>query len=245
MFKVTIPCYNCEKWIIPCLSSLLSQTYTDWVAVVVNDGSTDNTASLIESFIKQHNTERIKVIHNSKNEGSALGSIIQCTNNFTNCKGEDIIVNIDGDDMLADNKVFEYLNEVYSNDRVLMTYGQFEPLSHSYHNYCQPLANTSSYRKSNSWVVSHLRTYKKKLFDLINDSDLRDDDGEYYKMAGDAALLYPLIEMAGLHRIKFISKVLYIYNDTSELNEMKRDAARQIRIANKIKAKREYKESNI
>lgn len=37
-----IPVYNGERYISACLYSLLKQTYTDWQAILINDGSTDN-----------------------------------------------------------------------------------------------------------------------------------------------------------------------------------------------------------
>jgi glycosyltransferase involved in cell wall biosynthesis len=240
MFKITIPCYNCQDLIVPCLESIIKQTYTDWEAVVVNDGSTDKT----DESLKLINDPRIKVITNEKNIGSPLASIVAATNAL-NTNPDDVIINIDADDQLYSSDAFEYLVGVYSDPNILMTYGQFEPMSHTYHNYCKPIPNTETYRKSGYWYASHLRTYKKKLFDLINDNDLRDDDGEYFKMAGDAALLYPLIELAGNGRVRFIDKILYLYNDLSELNEMKVNSSKQVNIANKVRSKPEYKRANI
>ena len=240
MFKITIPCYNCQDLILPCLNSIISQSYTDWEAVVVNDGSKDKTKEVLETITDS----RIKVIHNEINVGSPLASIIAATKAL-NANPEDVIINIDADDQLYCNDAFEYLVSVYSDPNILMTYGQFEPMSHSYHNYCKPIRDTETYRKSGYWYASHLRTYKKKIFDLINDNDLRDDDGQYYKMAGDAALLYPLIELAGNGRVRFIDKILYLYNDLSELNEMKVNSSKQVGIANKVRSKSEYSRAKI
>jgi len=238
MFKLTIPCYNCERWIEQCLTSVISQNHTDWEAVVIDDGSSDRTQEILEKYKGDY---RIKVVRFETNRGSAIGSIVHATHAMT-MTPDDVIVNIDGDDMLSDPDVLGHLAGVYGDPSVLMTYGQFEPMTHGYHNYCQPLPNSRTYRKSGAWVVSHLRTYRKKLFDHLRDSDLRDDDGEYYKMAGDAALIFPLIEMAGLRRIRFIPRVLYLYNDISEMNDMKRNAGLQVGIANKIRQKPEYNE---
>lgn len=237
-FKITIPSYNCEQWIAKCIRSVTSQINTNWEAVIINDGSTDKTGEIASSF----SDSRIKVITNEVNVGSPLASIIQATQAL-NCEPEDIIVNLDGDDELSDPYVLEYLSNSYDSN-TLMTYGQFEPMSHTYHNYCKPITNAYTYRKSGYWYASHLRTYKKKLFDKIRDEDLRDTNGEYYKLAGDAALLYPLIELAGVDRMKFITRVMYNYNDLSELNEMKKDPTNQIATANRIRQKPEYLRGN-
>ena len=47
-------------------------------------------------------------------------------------------------------------------------------------------------------------------FDPKLTRELRDTDGEYYKFAGDCALIYPIVEMCGPKHLKFINKVIYI-----------------------------------
>ena len=172
--------------------------------------------------------------------------------------GQNIIVTVDGDDYLADNKVFSHLNEVYTDD-VWMTYGSFLPVSLKYKRTCQPFdhirtpceagylvdvsVTPETYRKSGLWVTSHLRTFRKSLWDMIDDVDLRDADGEYYKMAWDLAFMYPMIEMAS-ERVKFIEKVLYLYNDLNPLCDGTLNPSEQVRIGERIQTKREYARVN-
>ncbi|MBQ2986137.1 MAG: glycosyltransferase family 2 protein [Tyzzerella sp.] len=49
-FSVIIPVYNVEKYIRKCLDSVLSQTYCNYEVIVVNDGSTDDSQSIIEEY---------------------------------------------------------------------------------------------------------------------------------------------------------------------------------------------------
>jgi glycosyltransferase involved in cell wall biosynthesis len=63
---VLMPAYNAEKYIGEAITSVLQQTYTDFELLIVNDGSTDSTASIINNFID----ERIVVI-NQPNQGVA------------------------------------------------------------------------------------------------------------------------------------------------------------------------------
>ena len=46
------PVYNKEKWIVQTLQSVASQTYENWECFIVDDGSTDNSLQLINSFTK-------------------------------------------------------------------------------------------------------------------------------------------------------------------------------------------------
>lgn len=55
-----VPVYNVEKYLRRCLDSLLAQTFTDWEAVCVNDGSPDNSQSILEEYASKD--QRIKII---------------------------------------------------------------------------------------------------------------------------------------------------------------------------------------
>ena len=62
--SVVIPVYNAEKYISTCLLSLRNQTVCDYEIVVVDDGSTDNTPSIVNSFAEKD--KRIRIIKNNK-----------------------------------------------------------------------------------------------------------------------------------------------------------------------------------
>lgn len=50
-FSIIIPCYNSENTIVRALSSVLTQTETDYEIIVVDDGSSDNTAKVVQNFL--------------------------------------------------------------------------------------------------------------------------------------------------------------------------------------------------
>jgi len=66
--SIVLSVFNGSKSIIPSLISLTNQTYNNIEIFVVNDGSTDNTKSLVEEYISQSKDKRIKLI-NQKNLG--------------------------------------------------------------------------------------------------------------------------------------------------------------------------------
>jgi len=63
--SVILPAYNCEKFIGKAIESVLHQTFTDFELIIINDGSTDTTESVIQRFDDQ----RIIHLKNSANQG--------------------------------------------------------------------------------------------------------------------------------------------------------------------------------
>ena len=73
--SVILPAYNCEKYIAQAIESVLQQTFTDLELIIINDGSTDKTESIILSFTDP----RIIYLKNEINRGliSSLNKAIE------------------------------------------------------------------------------------------------------------------------------------------------------------------------
>ncbi|HGY8149025.1 TPA: glycosyltransferase family 2 protein, partial [Escherichia coli] len=67
LVSIIIPAYNAQDWIERCLVSCLNQSYQNIEIIVINDGSTDNTANILEKF----NVNKLKIFH-EKNSGVAI-----------------------------------------------------------------------------------------------------------------------------------------------------------------------------
>ena len=65
--SVVMPAYNAEKYIAETIDSILSQTFSDFEFIIINDASTDSTQEIIESYKDQ----RIQLINNEQNQGVA------------------------------------------------------------------------------------------------------------------------------------------------------------------------------
>lgn len=234
-YIIIVPAYNVEKWIGKCLQSIESQErkkYQNIKVLVIDDCSTDGTWDIIQEY-------PFKSVRNEIHNGSVLENMVKAIG-IAKPEMEDVIMVLDGDDCFADSIVLSYLDEVYKK-YVWFTYGQFEPLSKSYQNFCKPILNTKTYRKNEEWTIGQLRTFKSWLWDHVYKEDLRDADGKYFTVAGDRAFTYPMIEMAGKH-LRFIEKVLYIYNDLNPLNEFKIKPLEIIETSKYIQNKPCYKE---
>lgn len=63
---IVLPTYNGEKYIRESINSILSQNYTNWELIIVNDCSTDNTSKIIQQYSQED--KRIQIINNSVNK---------------------------------------------------------------------------------------------------------------------------------------------------------------------------------
>ena len=88
--SVLMSAYNEEKYISEAIDSILSQTFSDFEFIIIDDGSSDSTVNIIKSY----KDKRIKLIENEKN----LGLIKSLNKGLDLAKGE-YIARMDADDI--------------------------------------------------------------------------------------------------------------------------------------------------
>lgn len=69
LFSIVMPAYNTEKYISEAIESVLCQSYSNWELIIVDDGSTDNSLSIIDDYSSKD--QRIKSIHTENGGVSA------------------------------------------------------------------------------------------------------------------------------------------------------------------------------
>lgn len=94
LVSVVIPVYNIQDYISECIESVLSQSYSNIEIVIVNDGSTDNSGDIAESYVKTSANSRIRVVH-QKNTG-----VSAARNKALDSVSGEYILFVDGDDVL-------------------------------------------------------------------------------------------------------------------------------------------------
>ena len=161
-----------------------------------------------------------------------------------NCSDEDIILLLDGDDWLASSHSLSKIVDVYEKEDCMLTYGSYvynpggtrgpEPSEYS-----ESVISNNLFRKD-AWRASHLRTFKFFLWKNLNQEDLKDNQGNYYTMAYDQAIMLPLLEMAS-DRSRYIEDTLYVYNKENPLNVDKIKQKKQFATAQEIRKKKPYK----
>lgn len=231
--------YNNQRWYQRNLRSVFNQNYDNWHLMYIDAASPDGTGNAVEEFVaksgKQDKVTLIKKEHRT-------GALENQFHAIYLCNPRDIIVILDGDDWLLDGEVLAYINEVYSDNNVWLTYGQFiEYPSRATGFCCSMPANVV---KNNAFrqfthIPSHMRTFYAGLFQRIKKEDLCDEVGNFLPMTGDMAAMLPMIEMARDH-FKFIDKKIYVYNTANVINDHKVSEKTQRSIDRMIRKKSPY-----
>jgi glycosyltransferase involved in cell wall biosynthesis len=238
---VVIPSYQNAQWYERNLSSVFKQTYTNYSVIYIDDASPDGTGNLVEAYIKKNKQEhRVTLIKNAKNQGAMANLYFA----ISGCNPQAIIVTLDGDDWLGKPSVLELINKIYDKYQVFITYGSFQhyPYMRNVRYFSRPVSletyTNRSYRKIKPFPLSHLRTFRALLFQAIKKEDLM-DNGEFFDVSWDVAMMTPMAEMAG-DSILYVPDILYIYNVATPLSDHKLKRARQVFYGNLIRSKPVY-----
>jgi len=227
--------YNCEKFVERSLLSVMSQRFKDFKCYITDDMSTDNTVKVIKETIK--NDPRFILIENHEKfyQPGNYEQVIR----WRAIEGNEVCVEVDGDDWLPNSNVFSKINEIYKDDNVWMTSGSFK-----YHDgrngFANPPTKFSDIRKQ-TFTLSHLRTWRAWLWNKIQPEDLRDENGNFWSVAGDLAFMFPMFEMSGEEHYRFLTDINYIYNESNPINDHKVNLDKVMKTVNKIRNKKEYK----
>lgn len=238
-FVIITTSYQNKDWYKRNLDSTLFQEYDNYRIIYIDDHSPDQTGAFVQKYVHEKQQEhKITLIINEQQKG-ALANLYAAIHS---CKKEEIIVIVDGDDWLAHNQVLTYLNQIYQDTNIWLTYGQFQWFPANIKGFSHQLPNwifEQNAIRDYQWTTTHLRTFYAGLYQLIDKKDLLYEDN-FARMAWDLAIMFPMIEMASTH-VRFIDDILYIYNTANVINDNKVNIVLQESINKHFRAARRYK----
>jgi glycosyltransferase involved in cell wall biosynthesis len=208
--------YNAEKYIEKCISSLITQTYKDFTCYITDDMSTDSSVALAKAIIKED--PRFILIEN-KSKLYQTGNYDQVIRNNPKIDDNEVIVELDGDDWLPDVDTLQRIHDTYQDETVWIANGSFV-FSDGKPGFAAKQINFK-YLRTSRFTASHIRTWKAFLWRKIKQEDLKDEEGNWWKVTGDLAFMFPMLEMAGEQRYKFMKDINYVYNELNPINEHK------------------------
>lgn len=108
-FSIIIPVYNVEKYIKKCLESITNQTYSNFEAIIVNDGTKDNSQNIIDEFCKKDSRFKSYIKEN--------GGLSDARNYGVKHATGDYIIFVDSDDYIEKNLLLN-LNNIIEQDKI-------------------------------------------------------------------------------------------------------------------------------
>lgn len=115
LITVVLPIYNVEKYLDRCMKSVVNQTYTNLEIIMVDDGATDGSGELCDSWAEKDS--RVKVIH-KKNEGLGMAR----NTGIENATGK-YIAFFDSDDYIEPNTIEECYKRACEDSSELVIFG--------------------------------------------------------------------------------------------------------------------------
>lgn len=234
LFSIIIPVYNVEGYLRECLDSVLGQTFADWEAICVDDGSSDGSRAIMEEYA--HKDCRIKSVA-QENAGTAAAR----NTGLKAAKG-DYIFFLDSDDWLENNALQAIADNLngedvlcFSGRRYFEATDSFNPADElpkrQYKHGMDYYNENALLSRDFAFVCVVLRVYKTSF--LIGNKLFFDNDISY-----EDNLWVPIVLFNAL-TVKVIPDVLYVYRVREGSKMQDESLARKkdmLKVANRLAA---------
>ena len=152
--SVIVPVYNVENYISMLVESLLAQTFKDFELILVDDGATDSTPTILDEYASRDS--RIRVIH------QVNGGVSSARNTgLDNAKGTYISF-IDGDDYMYPDNLQTMVNEIEDYELLICNYTRCEREKIEENNSQRKRKKTSEIIGRGETMAKAIRTMKYK-----------------------------------------------------------------------------------
>ena len=233
-FSIIIPVYNVEQYLRDCLDSVLNQTFSDWEAICVNDGSTDGSSVILDEYAAKDS--RFKMI-SQNNAGTAAAR-----NTGLKVANGDYIFFLDSDDWIEDYALQILADSVndedvlcFSGKRYFEVTNTFNPADEltekQYRNGMDYYNENALLARDFAFVCVVLRVYKRTF--IIGNNLFFDEDVSF-----EDNLWVPIV-LFNAQEVKVVHDVIYVYRfrEGSKMQEIslarKKD---MLKVANRLAA---------
>ena len=148
--SVIVPIYNCEQFLEKCLNSILEQKFDDYELILIDDGSSDKSAIIVDEYEKRY--DNIRVLHKEN------GGVSAARNDGIHLATGKYITFIDGDDYVSNNYFSSIINFIKEYPNIdLYNFGFFSEVEDNHGNvsstdkvnYCKKLLKSREEIKNN------------------------------------------------------------------------------------------------
>lgn len=203
--SVIVPIYNVEKYLNQCIDSIIAQTYSSLQIILVDDGSTDLSASIVDEYAKAD--KRVVAMHKEN------GGVSTARNAGLDVATGDYVYFADSDDYLQPNIIEVLVGKMQSNavDMVMCGYLQHEQKgSFKHNNHSSEIINVEDVEQFREFMfspnlnISALwnKLYKRELIDFRFNKDICWGEDQIFNYA----------YLAKVRKFYYTNELLYNYN---------------------------------
>jgi glycosyltransferase involved in cell wall biosynthesis len=204
MLSIIVPVYNAEKTLEQCLDSILSQTFTNFECILVDDGSTDKSSGICDAYALRDS--RIQALH-KLNEG-----VSAARNDGIETSCGDYIAFVDSDDYLMPDMYQRLMEKIENEKKELVCCGYshrnkvFLPPSVS----CEASVAQTVYHLEQSELFG-LIWNKLYLANIIKKNNILFPTGQYF----GEDIFFNIQYFGLINSFCFVDEALYVYCENS------------------------------
>lgn len=116
LVSIITPTFNHERYIGACIESMLNQTYENWEMIIINDGSSDGTGDIAQSY----DDPRIQYV---EQENQGIPNLAKTINRGLSMASGELVTMFSGDDMWPENRL-ELQVPLFEDDNVVLAFGK-------------------------------------------------------------------------------------------------------------------------
>ncbi|MDE5692427.1 MAG: glycosyltransferase family 2 protein [Duncaniella sp.] len=202
MISVIIPAYNAQAYLRECLESVLAQSFSDWEAIIVNDGSTDSTCDIAAGFTARDSRFRLVSTPNGGLSSARNAGIAVARGQW--------LTYLDSDDTLYPDalaKLMAAASAAENIDIVVAGLSRSRDIAAATDGRVEIMSGLSALEQG-LYQRSVTTSACAKLFRRGVVEDIRFPDGRYYE-----DLLYCVETLRRSARVAVIGDVIYYYRD--------------------------------
>lgn len=206
--SIIIPVYNTEKYLKDCLNSVISQTLNDIEIICINDGSTDDSLSILKEY--SNYDSRIKVI-TQDNQGAGIAR----NNGISYATGEYIMF-IDSDDWIDIHTCEKAYKQIQNNnnDLIMFNFLEYDEKSKKYYNCDWRLSPFKEYFDNPNIRLCDVKNFINSAYtvtqiysrDFLNTNNIRFSNN---KFAED--VIFYIKALLSAKTISILNEYLYFY----------------------------------
>lgn len=214
LFSIIVPVYNTEEFLDDCINSVVTQSYHNWELILIDDGSTDTSGLIIDSYQNNY-SGRIRAFHKI-NEGQFLARKFGIKSSLG-----DYLIFLDSDDMLEINALEILRNTIVEHANVnLILYDAYHLYSDGSKRLGKDQIDFSGFFEEKKDILRECflkRTSRISMCsycfkgDLIRSINLNPILSFTIKSQEDFMMVYDIVKK--VHSLIIIGVPLYIYRD--------------------------------